>query len=209
LIYILSDKIVDGVKNLNLLEIEFKDEVIDLKNFDALIFTSRNAIKAIDRLDKSWIDLEIFSIGEATADFAKSKGAKRVYFSKKSYGDELAFEIEKNLKGKRVLYVRGRKVASKLFEILQNKKIDISESILYESSCKSCFDLKKPENDSYIIFSSPSTIKCFFKCFSWHESYKALILGSTTAKFMPDNIKFKISPKPNFQEAVKFIISLR
>ena len=59
---------------------------------------------------------------------------------------------------------------------------------MYNTKCKQKIN-KIPEKNSIIIFSSPSTIKCFLNNFKWDSSYKAISIGKTTAKYFPDFIK--------------------
>jgi uroporphyrinogen-III synthase len=45
------------------------------------------------------------------------------------------------------------------------------------------------EKNSIIIFTSPSTIKCFFKSFDWDSSFKAVVIGNSTKKHLPQDIE--------------------
>ena len=114
--------------------------------------------------------------------------------------------IEDNLqllKNKKVLYVRGAKVVSKLSEILNNNKIQCEEIIVYESICKKFSEDTFLPKDSIIIFSSPSTIKCFLNTLSWDNSYTAISIGKTTAKYFPSYITPLISDTTSLESCVK------
>ena len=193
-IYVLSEKKFDGALNLPVIKIRFLEFEVDLSLYDALIFTSKNGVEAIDRVDKVWKEKEIYSIGSGTTKAIKEKGADVAYTAKSSYGDDFAKEIGEKLLGKRVLFPRAKIVTSHLNSILKNNGIDLSEIIVYETVCNS-EDLSKPEQGSVIIFSSPSTIECFFKRFAWDESYKAVVIGKKTASFMPKGIEYTLSKK--------------
>ncbi len=202
MIYILSEKKFDGALNLPVIKIEFLDFEVDLSGFDALIFTSKNGVEAIDRVDKRWKDKEIYSIGSGTTKSIEQKGIKVAYTAKSSYGDNFAKEIKERLLGKKVLFPRAKVVTSKLNEILLNGGIELSEIIAYKTICNPK-ELPKPKEGSVIIFSSPSTIECFFKRFNWDESYKAVAIGEKTASFMPKEIDYTISSKQTIPDCIK------
>ena len=202
-IYILSEKKFDGAKNLPVILIKFLDKKIDLSCFDALIFTSKNGVKAIDRIDKSWKNKEIYSIGEGTTKAIEELGAKACYTAKSSYGDNFAAEIKERLKDKKVLFLRPKTVTSSLNLILRNEKIDLSEEIVYETVCAECSSLEPPSEGSVIIFSSPSTVECFLKCFKWKESYKAVAIGEKTASYIPSFIKYQLSLKQTIPACIE------
>ena len=209
MIYILSDKKVENTENLTVIEIKFLKKEIKLKDFDVIIFTSQNGVLALNKLNRDWINIASLAIGKATATKIKNLGGNLVYTSNTSHGDLFANEIISLLKDKKVLYIRAKKVASNLISILKEAKISIIDEILYETKCKECSKLKKPEKNSYVIFSSPSTIDCFFKYFEWDYSYKAVAIGKTTAKYIPNNIKFLVSPTQTLKGCVEFIRALR
>lgn len=209
MIYILSDKKVQNSKNLAVIEIEFLKKEIDLKEFDFIIFTSQNGVLALDSLNSEWKKTPSFAIGKATAKKIVDLNGNLIYTSISSHGDSFASEIISIIKDKKVLYIRAKKVASNLVSILRESNIHIVDKILYETKCSECDKLNKPEKDSYIIFSSPSTIECFFKCFEWDSSYKAVAIGKTTAKHIPKNVEFLVSPIQTLKGCVEFIWALR
>lgn len=206
-IYILSEKKFEGAKNLPVIKIKFLDKKIDLSNYDALIFTSKNGVEALDRVGSDWMDKEIYSIGSGTTKAIKEKGVQVAYTAKSSYGDDFAKEIGGLLKDKKVLFPRAKTVTSKLNEILKDLGVDLDEVIVYETICNES-NLNKPEKDSAIIFSSPSTIECFFKIFSWDISYKAVVIGEKTASFMPKDIKYVLSAKQTIPACIEIAKSL-
>jgi uroporphyrinogen-III synthase len=207
-IFVLSQKEYDGAKNLPVILFNFFDKEIDLEPYEAIIFTSKNGVKAIDRLTSKWKDLKLFSIGSATTKALNDAGAKAFYTAKSSYGDNFANEIKEYLSGKKVLFVRPKVVTSNLNQILLDCGVKLSEIVLYETICNECKNLKKPPKNSKIIFSSPSTIECFFKCFEWDESYKAVVIGDKTASFMPKGIDFSLSKKQTIPSCIELASNL-
>ncbi len=201
-IYILSEKSFKDAKNLLCIVINYIQKDINLNYFEALIFTSKNAVTAIDKINKNWKDLPSYSIGSGTSKAIKELGGNVVYEAKSSYGDDFAKEIKKRLNGRRVLFLRAKKVTSKLNQILIENGVILSEEIVYETLCNDCKNLKTPPDGSCIVFSSPSTVKCFFKCFNWNSSYKAVVIGEVTLKALPKDIPYILSDKPNIPSCI-------
>ncbi len=203
MIYLLNDKKFDGVLNLPVIKIDFFDKKIDLSKYEALIFSSKNGVLGIDRLNKKWKCIPSYSIGSGTSKIITSLGGNLAYSAKNSYGDEFAKEIKELLHNKKTLFLRAKKITSNLNKILINSGVNLDEEIVYETICNDCKNLKKPPKNSIIIFSSPSTIECFFKCFKWDKSYKAVVIGKNTASFMPKDINYILSNEQNIPSCIK------
>jgi len=201
-IVLLSNIKYDGVQNLPVFDIEYLDIAVDFSKYDALIFTSKNAIYALDRLNNSWKNIDSYAIAPKTSEILKEHNSKLVFTGTFSHGDEFASELTPHLKNKKVLYVKGEKSVSNLFNILKDSKIDIEEMVVYKTIC-SKKELEAPIDNSIIIFTSPSSIKCFFNKINWHKSYKAVVIGKTTAKYMPKNIEYKVSLTQSIEACVK------
>jgi len=202
-IFILSEKEYEGVLNLPCIKINFLKKEIELSKYDALIFSSKNGVLAINKLTKNWKDIPSYSIGSGTSQIITSLGGKVAYEAKNSYGDDFAKEIKKRLKEQKVLFLRAKIVTSNLNKILLKASVHLDELIVYETRCNDCKELKTPPSNSVIIFSSPSTIECFFRCFSWNTSYKAVVIGSKTASFMPSDINFVCASKQSISSCIE------
>ena len=207
-IYILSDKKIEGALNLPVFQIKYLPAEVDILKYDALIFTSKNAIYSLDFFNTNWKQIPSFAIAPLTAEVISNYGGKVEYIGKSAHGDDFAEELKTKLKGKKAIYIRAKKVVSRLVEILRRSNIDIDELITYETVCSECNNLKQPSPNSTIIFSSPSTIKCFLRCFDWDSSYKAVAIGKTTAKYLPDFINYRISPSTSLEVCVKLAKTL-
>jgi uroporphyrinogen-III synthase len=201
-IVLLSNIKYDGVQNLPVFDIEYLDVVIDFNKYDALIFTSKNAIYALDRLNDSWKNIDSYAIAPKTSEILKEHKSKLVFTGTFSHGNEFASELTPHLKNKKVLYVKGEKSVSSLFTILKDNKIDIDEVVVYKTICTKK-ELESPVDNSIIIFTSPSSIKCFFNKINWNKSYKAVVIGKTTAKYMPQNIEYKVSSTQSIEACIK------
>jgi len=207
-IYILSDKKVKWAKNLPMIEIQYQNTHINIMSYDALIFTSKNAIIGIDKISPLWREIPSYVIAPQTAKVLKEMKGKLEFTGKAKHGNEFAREIIPFLKNKKVLYVRGKDLVSDAMKILKENEILCDEAIVYETHCKKYeFTPILPKN-SVIIFSSPSTIKCFFENNLWDESFTAIAIGHTTAKYFPPNIEPIISDNTSLEFCVKKAIEV-
>jgi uroporphyrinogen-III synthase len=202
LIYILSEKKYDGADNLPVIKFNYIDQKIDFASYDALIFTSKNGILAIKEKFDLWRDVPTFCIGSATASEVQKLGGIVAYRAKNSYGDSFAHEITSLLQGKRALFLRAKMVTSSLNEILRDCGVVLDEMVVYETVCTPSSELFTPKPNSIIIFSSPSTIECFFKSFEWDSSYKAVVIGEVTANHMPKELSFEMASEPNIPSCI-------
>ncbi len=203
-IYILSEKCYEGAHNLPVILIHPIDRTCKLQDYDALIFSSKNGVKAIDRINTEWREIPAYSIGSGTSEEIRRLGGRVVYEAKSSYGDDFADEIKSRLKGKKVLFLRAKVVTSSLNEIVRSSGVLLDECIVYETRCNDCERLAPPPEGATIIFSSPSTITCFFRCFEWKESYTAVVIGTRTAAAMPLHVPYHLSPRPTIPACIEF-----
>jgi len=209
LIYILSEKQYNDASNLPVILIKHLSKKIDLTPYDALIFSSKNGVIAIDKLTDKWKDIPSYSIGSGTSKEIENRGGKIVYEARSSYGDDFAGEIKDRLSGKKALFLRAKVVTSSLNTILRDAGVLLDEQIVYETVCAECDTLTAPPKNSFIIFSSPSTIECFFRCFLWDDSYTAVVIGHKTASFMPKSIPYEMAPKQTIPSCVELSKILR
>jgi len=201
-IYLLNSDKFENIQNLPVIKINFFKQEIDFDLYDALIFTSKNAVRAIEKIDCRWREKEVYSIGKGTSKEISRYNANLVYTSKNSYGDTFAQEIKSKLQGKKVLFPRAKIVTSKLNKILLDCGISLDEEILYETTCESIDKKNRPEKNSVIIFTSPSTVNCFLKNFDWDESYRAIAIGKVTSKAIPDDIKVVYSDEQSILSCI-------
>ena len=195
MIYLLSDKEFEGATSLGVIAISLLDVPFTCKDYDALIFTSKNGVAATHRLDESWQKLPSYAIGKGTAKAIKEYGGRVEYTAISSYGNDFAREISAKLKGKKVLFPRAKVVLSDLIDILKSNDVSIDDIIVYETTCKECKKIKKPSDGSILIFTSPSTVKCFFNCFDWNGTYKAVCIGEKTSAKLPSYIETYLPQK--------------
>lgn len=207
-IYLLGDKKIDGVQNYPVLSIRSIVKNLDFQRFDALVFTSKNAVSIVNQFNKDWKKIPSYVIAPQTAKIVNELGGQLEFVGKKSHGDQFAKELIPLLENKKVLYLSGVKTVSNLVEILNQNGIECKQEAVYETVCKEYKEKKQFPKNSIIIFSSPSTIECFFKNAIWDESFTAISIGNTTAKYFPKQIKPIISKDTSLQGCVDTAFNL-
>lgn len=207
-IILLNDIKFKGIINLPLLKIEPIESKIDLEKYDALIFTSKNAVYTLNSFSKSWQKIASYAIAPKTADVIRSEGGYVAFTGITSHGDNFAYELIPLFKNKKVLYIKALKTVSNLVAILKENNILVDELVTYKTSCSDTLKEIVIKNNSIIIFSSPSTIDCFFKKYSWNNTFKAIVIGKTTASHMPKEIKYIISPSTALKKCIEVAKSL-
>ncbi|MFA6788472.1 MAG: uroporphyrinogen-III synthase [Arcobacteraceae bacterium] len=201
-IYLLNDIQIKGIKNIPLLGIRFLPQEIDVLQYDALVFTSKNAVYSLDSFNTQWKKVPSFVIASKTAKVVESLAGNVAFVGNSGHGNEFARELIPVLKNKKVLYVKAKKVVSNLAGLLKENNIVVDEIIAYETACNALVNPEIPAKNSVIIFSSPSTIECFFDNFVWDESYKAVVIGQTTANFLPKNIRYVVSKTTSIEDCI-------
>ena len=184
-IYLVSNtKTADeSVVNLSVSKIEFLKFEINLSEFDALVATSKNAFNALKFNEISALEnLPVFAIASGCAAAAKGLGFTQIYTGQNAHGDDFAREILPLLKGKKVLYLKGKDSASNFLEILQKSGVNIKAVIAYENVLNPCKMELKPPKNSILIFASPINVRNFLTNFGWDESYQTISIGKVTAK---------------------------
>ena len=207
-IYILSNSNVKYAKNLPMIDTKPIVDSVDLEGYDALIFTSKNAIKYINEISTTWKDIPAYVIAPQTAKIVKSLGGNLKYTGKAKHGDEFALEIIESLQNKKVLYLGGEKTVSNLVEILNKNEVRCIYKPIYKTICnKYPTRISLPKN-STIIFSSPSTVECFFNNVIWDDSFNLIAIGKTTANFFPKDKTAIISDVTSLNGCVQKALSL-
>lgn len=202
-IFIISDSKVQDAKNITLSNIEYLNFQIDFHSYDALVITSKNALKALDIKTDLWKEKELYTISGESAAEAGRLGAKRVHVSKGNHGKEFAQEICSKLQKKEVLYIRGEKVAFDIANELRTKGIKCDSLIVYKNSFLKPTFLPDLPNNAKIIFPSPSSVENFLKVFEWKDSYTAIAIGKTSYEALPNFMRSYISDETSFVSCVK------
>jgi uroporphyrinogen-III synthase len=205
-IYILSTKKSDKAITLGLLTQEFIDIDIDISEYKNVIFTSTNTVKALKKYYEQLKTKKIFSIGKATTQLLESFDIDVEFGDSDLSGDEFANRLIPYLKSSKTLFPHAKKMVSNSLKLFQDANLDLDDIVVYQTICNKTD--KKLSKNSTIIFSSPSTIECFLKNYKWDANFKAVVIGKTTASFMPKYINYIISPHHTISSCVDTALEL-
>jgi len=203
MIYLLSPLKKEGTISLPMISFELVAKSIDFKDCDTLMFTSKQAVVSADNIDKKWKEYPSIAIGGATKAKIEELGGKVIYYPKKFYGKNLAQDIKEYFRDRKILYLRPKVISFDSKAFLEKENIELCEQIIYETKCKEYSKEFKPKKGAVIIFTSPSTIRCFFKNFSWDSSYIAILIGKATKEHLPKECKYYISDEPLIDSCIK------
>jgi len=178
--------------------INFLEKELDYSKINTLIFTSKNGVKAIDKVSKDWKDIPAISVGSKTSEEILKLSGKLLFTSQQFYGKVLTQDIIKNYSDRKFLYIRPKIVASDIVEVLQNSGIFIQETILYETVCR---EIKNIRANSIIIATSPSTVNCLLKK-SIPANSIFIAIGTTTFKAIPNRFQKYIAPHQTIESCI-------
>ncbi len=203
MIYLLSPLKKEGTISLPMIQFSLVADKIDFSVCDTLMFTSKQAVVSADAIDKKWKEYPCVAIGGATKKKIEELDGEVIYHPKEFYGEVLAKDILNNFSDKKLLYLRPKEVSFDSKAYLEKNGIDLEEQVIYETSCMKYTKEQKPKEEAIIIFTSPSTIKCFFKNFEWDSSYVAVLIGHATKEHLPDYCKFVVADEPLIDACVE------
>lgn len=180
---------------------EFRQTRMQLLDFTAIIFTSRNAVDHFFRLAKE-LRVEVpdtmkyFCISESTAFYLQKYvqyRKRKIFHGKQSF--EQLMEIIKKHKDEKYLLPCSDIHKASMTKQLDDAKINYQKAVFYKTLAS---DLSHLDIASYdmLIFFSPSGVKSLFKNFPKFEQNSTLIaaFGPTTAKAVDEaGLKLDIS----------------
>ena len=207
-IYLFSVSSHPDAMHINSLSVTFFKPDIDFSKADYLILTSKQAVKALKQYPKeSYIGKKALCISKATAAAYKEIGGEVLQMGK-GYGDTLYDTITHYPKETKWLYLRAEVVASDFAEKLRGEGYDIEEAIVYKSVCsEDILDAKVPQ-EAILIFTSPSSVKCYLQKHSFELSQKIIVIGKTTAKALPKDTDCIVSPETTVESCIQIAKNL-
>ncbi|WP_041600236.1 uroporphyrinogen-III synthase [Helicobacter acinonychis] len=193
---------------------------LNVNPFNALIFTSKNAVFSLLETLKHSPKLKIlqnipaYALSEPTAKTLQDHHFKIAFIGKKAHGKEFAKEIIPLLKGKSVLYLRAKDIASSLDTILLEHGINLKQAVVYENKLKhltlSEQNALKPKENSILIFTAISHAKAFLHYFGFLKTHTAISIGNTTAQYLQERgIQSYIAKKPSLEACLDLALSLK
>ena len=185
-----------------ILNTTFLQPKINFSDYDAIVLTSKQAVRALNKISSAWKKIPALSIASKTEEMVQNSGAVLLDRGE-GYGDTLDDIIVKKYHDLRWLYPRPKVVASNFMERVKEQGIKIEDAVVYETSCNStCQTLELPDN-AILIFTSPFTITCFLEYFEFLPTYRVVVIGKTTAKSLPKNLVSEMPDTPNVDSCVR------
>jgi len=207
-IYLLSPLKRGRTHSLPMIKFSLIAHGIDFSHCDTLLFTSKQAVVSADKIDKDWKKYPSIAIGKATKKMIEELGGSVLYTPKEFYGKTLSEDIQKYFSDKKLLYLRPKRVSFDSKEYLSRAGIELIEQIIYETSCVEYSIKERPKENAIIIFTSPSTIECFFKNFEWDSSYCAVLIGEATQTHLPKGCDFEIADTPLIDSCIEKAVEI-
>ena len=202
-IYLFSISSHPHAKSVNSLDITFFKPEINFSHYDYFIVTSKQTSEALKQYDKSVLKPAL-CVSVASAKSYEELGGEVLDIGG-GYGDNLIEKIKSYSKNAKWLYLRAKVVASDFVSTCQDAGFNIDEVVVYESECsKDIWDVEV-EDDAILIFTSPSSVKCFLKNHTISSHAKVIVIGKTTAKALPQNIEYIISPKTTIESCMEIV----
>ena len=202
-IYLLSPLPKEGVLSLPMIRFERVAEKIDFSTCDTLMFSSKQAVAMAEEIDPGWKSFPAVAIGPATKRAIEALGGEVIFSPRNYYGEELAGDIARFFRDRRILYLRPETISFDSRSFLQKRGIALQEQIIYRTSCREYSSQKQPPEASVIVFTSPSTIHCFLKNFNWLDSYTAVVIGESTRAHLPENANYAVADEPLIDSCIK------
>jgi uroporphyrinogen-III synthase len=202
-IYLFATSQDSHAKSIKSLEVNFLKPTIDFGKYNYFIITSKQTIKALEKYDKKeFIDIPALCISAKTATAYENFGGKILAIGD-GHGDNLAKNIKIFSKDTKWLYLRAKVIASDFVQRAQDDGYDIDEEILYVSECSPELLNFRIDDDSTLIFTSPSAVKCFLKNNNINPDAKVIVIGKTTAFSLPEGIEYHISEQTSIESCIE------
>ena len=198
-IYLFSKTSYPDVNHIPILDVTYFDASVRFPSYDYLIVTSKETILALDKIG-AWKILPVLAISEATAEFAKSKGAEILDIAD-GYGANIVELIEDKYSDLKALYPHAKVTAFDMEAQLQKHKLDVDAFVIYETSCSKANSIELPA-DAICIFTSPSSIHCFLQKYKFLPEYKVVCIGETTAAALPNDLPYVLSEKTSVESTI-------
>ena len=172
---------------------EFRKDKINLADFTAVIFTSRNAADHFFRICEEMryevpADMKYFCLSETIALYLQKyiQYRKRKIFYGKQTAADLA-EVLKKHAAEKFLYPCSDVAAEETQKFLQENGYDFTPAVIFRTVCSDLSDLAEVFYD-VIAFFSPSSIQSLYKNFPGFTQNNTRIaaFGATTHKAVLD-----------------------
>ncbi len=199
-IYLFSISSHPDAKSINSLDIKLLKPEINFSNYDYFIITSKQSSEALKQYENPKLKPAL-CVSVASAKSYEDIGGKILDIGG-GYGDNLVAKIKEYPKDTKWLYLRAKIVASDFVSACQKDDYNIDEIIVYESDCSKAIWHVEVEDDSILIFTSPSSVKCFLKNHIISPHAKVVVIGKTTAKAIPYGVDYILSDNTTIESCI-------
>ncbi len=201
-IYLISKTPYEGVIHIPILTISFLYPSIDFTQYEGVIFTSKQAVLAIEKYSLDWENLKCICVSEGTAASAANAGAMDIEVGD-GYGRSIPSVLNAKKRSGKWLYLRPKVVASEWVDVARNGGFFIDERVVYETTCNEDARGYTIEKDAVLVFTSPSSIECFCASYPILSSYSIVAIGTTTRAAFDNAKEVQISPQPSVASAIE------
>lgn len=208
-IYLLSPKAKKGVLSLPMITFKSTAKRIDFSACDTLMFSSKQAVITAESIDPEWKTIPAIAVGPATKKQIEILGGEVIFYPQNFYGEQLAEDIASFFNDRNILYLRPKIIIFDSRGYLAKRGITLQEQIIYETSCLHYAREDQPPESSVIIFTSPSTIRCFLENFEWLSSYTAVVIGQSTKMHLPKECDFAVADQPLIDACIEKALELQ
>ncbi len=200
-IYLFSLSTHPDTININSLEIRLLNPKINFEEYDYLIATSKQIARVLKQYTQEYKAKKVLCISNATAKSIEAIGCEVLEIGS-GYGDNLGRIIEKYPRERKWLYLRAEKVASNFVQESQEKGFLIDEAIVYESRCSKAIVDFTLSDEATLIFTSPSSVKCFSKAHTFLQTHTIVVIGESTKKALPTHIQCRVAKSMSIDSCV-------
>lgn len=194
---------------------EFRQERINILDYSAIIFTSRNAVDHFFRMCKD-LRVEVpdtmkyFCISEATAFYLQKYvqyRKRKIFHGKQNFAQLM--DIIKKHKDEKYLLPCSDIHKTSISKMLDENEIEYKKAIMYRTIASNLSHIEIGKYDMLIFF-SPAGVKSLFKNFPEYTQNSTLIaaFGPTTTKAVTEagltlNIKAPTKTSPSMTMAIE------
>ncbi len=184
------------------LHVKFLKIKIDFDRYDYLIITSKQAVAALEAFNPNWKNKSVLAISSATANAVIRAGGTLLDVGD-GYGDNLGGIICSYPKTTRWLYTRAKEIASDFVSVCIKSGFFVDEKIVYETSCAQAILQADIPGKATLIFTSPSSVRCFLKTHDLARFSHIIVIGQTTARALPLHVKYIVADEPTVESCIK------
>lgn len=203
-VYLFSTSSHPKAISINSLDIQLFKPDIDFSIYDYFIITSKQVSEVLKQYDlKQYQNIKALCVSKQSA-LAYEKISGEILDIGKGYGDTLVDKVLEYPQETKWLYLRAKEVASDFISVLKKNHL-VDEIIVYESKCSKEIIAIKVEHNATLIFTSPSSVKCYLKNKNINKLNRVIVIGKTTAKALPRGVKYIISSDTTIESCLEEI----